>query len=258
MLGYGLAGLVVGFLVGATGVGGGSVMSPVLITVFGLSPAVAVGTDLLFAAGTKGFATLLHGVRGSVDWRVVVLLAGGSLPATLATLIWLRYADVARDHQHVIVIVLGFTITATGLLMLLRRPLQRWARRGEPSPARSLLMRWRAPLTVVAGGVIGALVTISSVGGGVIGTMILFLLYPGMPAVSIVGTDLAHAVLLTGVAGVGHLTLGTPNLGILLALLMGSLPGIYLGTRVGFRLPDHALRPVIAGLLVVAGMGLFV
>ncbi len=258
MWGYTAAGFLVGFLIAGTGVGGGSVMSPLLIGVFRLSPAVAVGTDLLFAAGAKGFATLFHGSRGSVEWGIVGLLASGSIPATVLTLAGLSFFNVAHGDQSVIVVVLGLTITLTGILTLARRPIRRWAKRAGAGHLRRLVMRHRRVATVVAGIAIGTLVTLSSVGGGVIGTMALFVLYPELAAVSVVGTELAHALLLTTLAGLGQWVIGTPNITVTLWLLLGAAPGVYLGTAFGLRLPDRALRPVIAGLLVVAGVGLLV
>ena len=258
MWGYTAAGFLVGFLIAGTGVGGGSVMSPLLIGLFGLSPAAAVGTDLLFAAGAKGLATVFHGSRGSVHWGIVGLLASGSIPATALTLAGLRIFGVAHGDQSVIVIVLGLTISLTGVLTLARRPIRHWAKRAGAGHLRSLLMRHRRAATVLAGVVIGTLVTLSSVGGGVIGTMAVFLLYPELAAVSVVGTELAHALLLTTLAGLGQWVIGTPNLAVTLWLLLGAVPGVYLGTTFGLRLPDRALRPVIAGLLVIAGVGLLV
>jgi uncharacterized membrane protein YfcA len=256
---YSLVGLLVGFAVGATGVGGGSLMTPTLIFGFGLPTATAVGTDLLYAAVTQAFGVLFHGRQKTVEFPVVGWLALGSVPATIATITVLNIVGVGPVAQQVMTYALGVAIIVTALLTLLRRKIKRLgARRIDPSVIRTLRQRWRKPATVLAGFFLGAVVTLTSVGAGSMGTMILLLLYPGLAAVSVVGTDLTHAVLLTALAGLGHLTLGTSNLAVLAFLLMGSLPGIYLGTRFGLRLPDGLLRVALVGVLLVAGFGLIV
>jgi uncharacterized membrane protein YfcA len=255
MLGYSLAGLVVGLAVGATGVGGGSLMTPILILLFGISPAIAVGTDLLYASISKAFAVTLHGKNGSVDWPIVGWLSVGSVPAALLTLLFLRYHGPGEDLDRIIKLTLAGAIILTATGTLLRRQLLEFARHERFERLRRL-HQWQRALTVVSGVAIGALVTISSVGAGVIGMMMLLLIYPRLPAIRLVGSDLAHAVVITGIAGLGHAGLGTVNYELLGYLLLGAIPGIWLGTRVGFRLPDRALRPAIAGLLLFIGAGM--
>lgn len=257
MLAFSLAGLVVGFAVGATGVGGGALMTPILILIFGISPAVAVGTDLLYAAGTKGFGALLHRQQGTVEWRIVFLLMLGSVPASIITTVGLHWVGIDEHIEQVITLTLCITVIATGLLTLLRNKVQSFSEHESFEMLRVLHRKWRTPMTVVSGILLGVVVTLSSVGAGVIGAMILLLLYPRLPAISVVGTDLAHAVPLTLVAGIGHLTLGTVDFHMLGYLLLGSLPGIYLGTRVGFKLPDRVLKPMIATILVLIAAALF-
>lgn len=257
MLAFAVAGLFVGTAVGLTGVGGGSLMTPILILLFGFAPSAAVGTDLLYAAGTKAFGTLLHGRQQTVDWPVVGLMAAGSVPAAIATIIGLHIVGLESWVQHLMVIVLAVTMAATALLTFVRGRLVRWLQTRMlfvSGKSRSELLAWRPAITVCGGVLLGVLVSLSSVGAGVLGTTLLLVLYPNTRAVRIVGTDITHAVPLTLIAGLGHLTLGSTDLGVLGLLLLGSLPGIYIGTRAGRRLPDRALRPIIAVVLIlVAG-----
>lgn len=256
MIGYSLAGLVVGIAVGATGVGGGSLMTPLLIMFYGISPAIAVGTDLLYAAISKAFAVTLHGRNGSVDWGIVGWLAVGSVPAALLTLLFIHQHGPGEDLDRIIKLTLAVAIVLTAAGTLLRRQLLAFAQHERFAWLRSLHGRHQHSMTVVSGVAIGALVTISSVGAGVIGMMLLLLIYPRHAAIRLVGSDLAHAVLITGIAGLGHAGLGTVDYELLLYLLIGAIPGIWLGTRLGFRLPDRALRPAIAGLLLFIGAGM--
>ena len=255
MIAFSLAGLLVGVAVGVTGVGGGSLMTPLLILIFGFAPSAAMGTDLLYAAGTKGFGTWLHGRQQTVDWSVVGLMASGSLPAAVLTIFWLHYVGLDPWVEHLMTITLCVAIIATAVLTLVRKRIM--ARIGEENLGESglppRLLALRPAITVVGGVVLGVLVTLSSVGAGVLGTTLLLLLYPRRAAIRIVGTDIAHAVPLTLVAGMGHLSLGTTDLPVLGFLLLGSIPGIYLGTRLGSRLPDGLLRPIISVLLLVIG-----
>jgi len=258
MLGLTAAGLLVGFAVGVTGVGGGSLMTPLLILVFGFSPATAVGTDLLYAAGTKGFGVWLHGKQKTVDWRVVGLMASGSIPASLVTIAFLHSVGINERVEQVMTLTLCGAIAATAVLTLAKRRIVSAGREQDSGLWHALHHEWQAPLTVISGLVLGVMVTLSSVGAGVLGTTVLLLLYPRLSAVSIVGSDIAHAVPLTLIAGIGHLSLGTTDLPVLGYLLLGSLPGIYIGTRLGYRMPEHILRPAIAVLLLVIGAGVFI
>ncbi len=256
-IGYSLAGLLVGAAVGATGVGGGSLMTPVLILFYGISPTLAVGTDLLYASLSKSFGVMLYRNHGSVDWRIVGWQALGSVPAALLTLLWLQHqADVAAlDRLIKLTLSIAIIVTATftlfqGAIAARLRPASRLAQSGEHPDIDAGLQRL---LTVAAGALIGSVVTISSVGAGVIGMMLLLLLYPKHPPVKIVGSDLAHAVLITAIAGLGHARLGSVNYALLGWLLLGALPGIWLGSRVGFRLDGAALKRAVACLLLVVG-----
>ncbi len=250
---YTLSGLVVGFIVGLTGVGGGSLMTPILVLAFGISPAFAVGTDLLYASVTKAGGSLIHGWRGNVDWSVAGLLAAGSLPASALTTLMLKYftPDI-RSSSGLITVTLGVALILTALALVLKVPLRDYARRRfahrPPWSAKAI-----AIATFVTGILLGVCVTVSSIGAGALGAAILFFLYPKFSAIKIVGTDIAHAVPLTAVAGIGHIALGTVNWDLLASLLVGSLPGIYFGSYLGSRIPERVLRPTLAVMLVFVG-----
>jgi uncharacterized protein len=247
---YSVSGFAVGFLVGMTGVGGGSLMTPALILLFGIHPATAVGTDLLYAAATKTGGSLVHGLGGTIDWRVVGRLATGSVPMTALTLFVLSNLDI-KGHlaDQLITVVLGTALFGTAAVLIFRKPIMAaYARKiGELDPRRT------AARTVVMGAILGVLVSISSVGAGAIGVTALILLYPRLPTVRIVGSDIAHAVPLTLVAGIGHWIIGSIDFLLLGSLLLGSLPGIFLGSYMSSRVPDVALRLTLAATLIVAG-----
>ena len=260
-IGFSIAGLLVGAAVGATGVGGGSLMTPVLILFYGISPSLAVGTDLLYASLSKSFGVLLYRKHGSVDWKIVGWQALGSVPSSLLTLLWLHHMGSSPALDHLIKLVLSVAIVVTATFTLLQgtiaarlRPVSRLAQGGAHSAVGpGISPRLQRGLTLAAGALIGCVVTISSVGAGVIGMMLLLLLYPKHPPVKIVGSDLAHAVLITAIAGLGHARLGSVDYHMLGWLLLGSLPGIWLGTQVGFRLDGATLKRVVACLLLVVG-----
>ena len=247
---YALSGFLVGLLVGQTGVGGGSLMTPILVLVFGMHPATAVGTDLLYAAASKSVGTLVHGANHTVDWRVVGRLASGSVPATILTLLVLSRFDVASsDMSTLISVVLGVGLLLTSVALMLRRQVI-----AATGPAMDRLTpRARLWLTVGCGALLGVLVSISSVGAGAIGVTALVLLYPELPLASIVGSDIAHAVPLTLVAGAGHWWLGSVNWSLLGSLLTGSIPGIILGSYLTRFVPEWVLRPLLAVVLFLVG-----
>lgn len=250
---YTLSGFAVGFVVGLTGVGGGSLMTPLLVLVFGVNPATAVGTDLLYASITKSAGVWVHSKRGNVDWKLVGWLAAGSLPAALLCVVLLRLLGVETSRASgIITASLGVALILTALALLFKERLQRLASRSAVA-GESWYRRHVKAVTVATGAVLGILVTLSSVGAGALGVTALFWLFPLLPAARIVGSDIAHAVPLTAVAGLGHLSMGTVDLNLLGSLLVGSLPGIYLGSHAGSHVPDRWLRPVLASLLVVIG-----
>jgi len=247
---YSLSGLVVGILVGMTGVGGGSLMTPLLILVFGIHPATAVGTDLLYAAATKTGGTFFHGFARTIDWRVVGRLAAGSVPATIVTLFVLSRIDIkGSGAREIITVVLGVALFATALALIFHKQLLSAyaARVGEVSAQRTLVM------TVITGAILGVLVSVTSVGAGALGVTVLLALYPHYPMTRIVGSDIAHAVPLTLLAGTGHWMLGSVDWVLLGSLLIGSLPGILLGSYVAGRIPDKVLRYILAVTLLLVG-----
>ena len=250
---YTLSGFLVGLIVGITGVGGGSLMTPLLVLLFGVAPATAVGTDLLYAALTKMGGSWVHNKRGTVDWAIVQRLALGSLPAALLSL-WALHA-LQLDEQHlkaVITGVLSVALVLTALSLLFKPYVQKFGRRKDGAVF-ELHAHHVAGATVFTGVVLGVLVTLSSVGAGALGMVVLLFLYPRHSTSKLVGTDIAHAVPLTLVAGLGHVVLGTVNFGLLGALLLGSLPGIWLGSHLSGRIPERVLRPVLAAMLMLIG-----
>jgi uncharacterized protein len=245
-----LSGFFVGLLVGQTGMGGGSLMTPILVLFFGVHPATAVGTDLLYASATKTAGTLVHGLNHTVDWRVVTRLASGSLPATLATLVAISHFNISGPTSgRIIALLLGVMLLLTALSLIFRRQFL-----GLVGPTLERVHpRNAARLTIVTGVILGGLVTISSVGAGALGVTALLMLYPRLPMATIVGSDIAHAVPLTLVAGVGHWWLGSVDWPLLTSLLCGSIPGIVLGSYLSAHIPDAVLRPILAVTLIVVG-----
>jgi uncharacterized membrane protein YfcA len=245
---YVISGVLVGGLVGFTGVGGGSLMTPILILIFGVHPASAVGTDLLYAAATKTGGSLVHGYNRTIDWKVVGRLALGSVPMTALSVLLLYWLGVdSKASQSIVTKTLGLALLATAILLFLRKPIMAWYDRaiGEPNPA--LVAR----LTVLTGAALGVLVTLSSVGAGAIGVTALVMLYPKMPAQRIVGSDIAHAVPLTLLAGLGHSVLGTIDLHILVSLLCGSIPAIVVASVASARMSDTIVRVSLGVVLLV-------
>ena len=250
---YTLSGFLVGLIVGLTGVGGGSLMTPLLVLLFGVSPATAVGTDLLYASLTKSLGSWVHGRRGTVDWKVVGLLALGSLPASVLTIVLLKYLALDEKTLRSLVSgVLSVALLLTASALLLKDQIRKIARRRDGT-VYELHHRHLPAATIATGVVVGALVTISSVGAGVLGTVALLFLYPRMSAVKVVGTDIVHAVPLTAIAGMGHLAMGTVDFILLGSLLLGSLPGIYIGSHLSAKVPEKVLRPLLATMLLIIG-----
>jgi len=248
---YTLSGFAVGAIVGLTGVGGGSLMTPLLVLLFGVPPATAVGTDLLYAAMTKAGGTVAHGRKGHIDWAITGRLAAGSIPAAAITVYILSQLPKGSNViGQLISHGLGFALLLTAIALLFGRKLRDYAAAHEASPLRQCCLN---KITVGVGAILGVLVTISSVGAGALGVAALFFLYPKLSPVKIVGSDVAHAVPLTLVAGLGHWLLGGVDWMLLGSLLLGSLPGIWLGTHVSAKVPEHILRRLLAAMLVLIG-----
>jgi len=241
-------GFVIGILIGMTGVGGGSLTTPMLISGFGIAPALAVGTDLLFAAITKLSAAWRHHAHSNVDWPILGYMAFGSLSSSLATLAWFRIAgpDMALLSSVITTMLAGALVISAVAISVVPWWLRR--RGGETT----LSVAARPVPTVLYGALVGALVTVTSVGAGAVGVAVLTLLYPQLVARRIVGTDIVHAIPLALVSGLGHLSMGHVEVTLLGSLLAGSIPGIVLGSRAVTWLPEHYLRGLLSLVLIYA------
>jgi len=248
---YAVSGLVVGCLVGVTGVGGGSLMTPLLVLLFHVHPATAVGTDLLYAAITKSAGTVVHGTNKTVNWKIVRAMALGSLPAALLTL----YLMSGVDRKSIAAIsfltyALGWMLLITAVLLLFRNQIVARVlelRREKPPLSERTILR----LTVMLGVLLGTLVTLTSVGAGALGVTVLLMLYPRLQIRDVVGSDIVHAVPLTLVGGLGYWAIGEINWAMLFSLLVGSIPGIIVGSHLAPRMPDRVIRPILAVTLAL-------
>lgn len=244
-----VAGALVGVVVGLTGVGGGALMTPILLLVFGVAPHTAIGTDLLFAAATKVVGTAVHHNAGTVDWRIVRRLGLGSIPAALATLLWMQASGAGRIGAGTLINAVAVALLITALGMLFKERLHAFGRHLRVD----LPQRFKAVqpgLTVLTGAVLGVMVTLTSIGAGALGTVALVYLYPlRLTPAKLVGTDLAHAIPLALVAGLGHLLLGNVDFALLGNLMLGSVPGVLLGSLLSTRLPQQRVQQAIAVVL---------
>jgi uncharacterized membrane protein YfcA len=249
---YILAGAAVGFAVGMTGVGGGSLMTPLLL-LFGFPPNVAIGTDLLYAAVTKSGGIVTHHRSKNIDWKLVSYMAAGSIPAALLTSLFLKlfYMD-PEDYTHILTSALGIMLVFTSFVLFFRQKLRERAEKNIG--ILGFAHKHTTIFTVLMGFIIGTFVTLSSVGAGAIGAAVLMTLYPHLPSHKVVGVDIAHAVPLTFIAGLAHLWLGNVDFLLLTCLLIGSLPAIHYGTLIGKRVPGKVLQPILAFILM--GLGL--
>ena len=247
---YAVSGLLVGLLVGLTGVGGGSLMTPVLVLLFGIHPSTAVGTDLLFAAVTKTVGTTIHSAGKTVDWRIVGRLATGSVPATILSLLALVHFGInSKLVTNAISLTLGAALLLSAATLLFKDRIIALASKKYPDMGLQTSTR----MTILVGFVLGILVSLSSVGAGALGTIALILLYPRLPLVRIVGSDIAHAVPLTLLAGLGHWYLGSTNFPLLGSLLVGSIPGIIIGSYGARYAPDALLKSILGVVLAIVG-----
>ena len=241
------SGFAVGLLVGMTGVGGGSLMTPILTLLFGISPSVAVGTDLAFAAVTKSAGTFTHRLRGTVRWDIVRLLCMGAVPAAIVAAIGLKqFGALDKEIGLIIRYSIAGSVLLTVVAILFRGKMLAWI---NARPERQLQGRALDIATVVSGVVLGVLVTVSSIGAGAIGATLLVMLYPRLSAAEVAGTDIAYAVPLTAVAAFGHWWLGSVNWMLLLTLLIGSVPGITVGSWFARAVPERVLRGLLAATL---------
>ena len=250
---YVMAGALVGLIVGLTGIGGGSLMTPLLL-MFGIPPHIAVGTDLLYASITKASGVVAHYKQNNIRWAITGLLALGSIPSAIITgMILQSHFEDYKEYTGVITTCLGVMLVLTATLLIFRKKLQLFAKHQSDLKQKSWIQKNKAAITVVMGALLGVLVTLSSVGAGAIGTAILIVLYPHLRSINVIGTDIAHAVPLTLIGGLVHLSLGNVDYSLLGALLVGSIPAIHLGSKLGSRLPENILRAALASLLMALG-----
>lgn len=259
-----LAGVLVGFCVGITGVGGGSLMTPILISLFRIEPHIAIGTDLLYAAISKFCGSIVHAKKMNIVWPIVLWLAVGSIPASFATH-WVleNYLSQSSSYKAVLTMVLGFMLTLTGISIVFRGHIERFFNKfrkdvrldmTQDLEKVNLQAKDKRAYIIIMGIVLGVFVTLSSVGAGAFGIMALVLMFPNLPMIRIIGSDVVHAVLLTLVAGLGHMSSGNVDLHLLGWLLVGSIPAIIVGTLISSRLPEKIIRKILGITLFALGM----
>ena len=260
-----LAGVLVGFCVGVTGVGGGSLMTPILISPFRIEPHIAIGTDLLYAAISKFCGSLVHAKKLNIVWPIVLWLALGSIPASLATT-WVldNYLSQSTQYKMILTTVLGFMLTLTGISIIFRSRIEKFfSKFGKKleietiEQERQRLKEKRLQILIM-GVILGVFVTLSSVGAGAFGIMALILMFPNLPMIRIIGSDVVHAVLLTLVAGLGHMNSGNVDFTLLMWLLVGSIPAIVVGTLLSSRLPEKIIRKVLGITLFALGVNFMI
>ena len=259
-----LAGVLVGFCVGVTGVGGGSLMTPILISLFRIEPHIAIGTDLLYAAISKFCGSFVHAKKMNIVWPIVIWLAVGSIPASFATH-WVldNYLSQSTHYKAVLTMVLGFMLTITGLSILFRTQIEnlfnKYRKQELPDMTQDLekvklQAKEKRIAIMIMGVILGIFVTLSSVGAGAFGIMALAVMFPNLPMIRIIGSDVVHAVLLTLVAGLGHMSSGNVDFMLLMWLLVGSIPAIIVGTLLSSRMPEKLIRKILG--ITLFGLGL--
>lgn len=254
-----LAGVLVGFCVGITGVGGGSLMTPILISLFRIEPHIAIGTDLLYAAISKFCGSMVHAKKLNIVWPIVLWLALGSIPASIVTH-WVleHYLSGSSSYKAVLTTVLGFMLTLTGISIVFRAQIERFFAKYRKAQISELEQNFdikgKKIYVVIMGIVLGVFVTLSSVGAGAFGIMALILMFPNLPMIRIIGSDVVHAVLLTSVAGFAHMTSGNVDFHLLGWLLVGSIPAIIIGTLISSRLPERLIRKILGITLFALGI----
>ena len=261
-----LAGILVGFCVGVTGVGGGSLMTPILISLFRIEPHIAIGTDLLYAAISKFCGSLVHAKKMNIVWPIVLWLAVGSIPASFATH-WVleNFLSHSTHYKAVLTMVLGFMLTITGLSIVFRNSVEKFFNKFRAKDQQALntaqsreevaaQAKNKRVFIILMGIVLGVFVTLSSVGAGAFGIMALVIMFPNLPMIRIIGSDVVHAVLLTLVAGLGHMSAGNVDFTLLGWLLCGSIPAIVVGTLVSSHLPEKIIRKILGITLFALGV----
>lgn len=262
ILQYILAGILVGFCVGVTGVGGGSLMTPILIGLFKIEPHIAIGTDLLYAAISKFCGSVVHAKKLNIVWSIVIFLAIGSIPASMLTnWILANFLSQSTYFKMVLTMSLGFMLMITGISIVFRAQLERFFNRFRHVSVDTQAIEYdrqhienKKIHLVIMGIVLGVFVTLSSVGAGAFGIMALVLLFPQLPMIRVIGSDVVHAVLLTFVAGLGHLSSGNVDFALLMWLLAGSIPAIIVGTLFSSKMPEKLIRRILGVTLCVIGV----
>lgn len=263
-----LAGFLVGFCVGVTGVGGGSLMTPILISLFRIEPHIAIGTDLLYAAISKFCGSFVHAKKMNIVWPIVIWLAVGSIPASFATH-WVldNYLSQSTHYKAVLTLVLGFMLTITGLSILFRTQIEnlfnKYRKQELPDMTQDLekvklQAKDKRVAIIIMGIILGIFVTLSSVGAGAFGIMALVVMFPNLPMIRIIGSDVVHAVLLTLVAGLGHMSSGNVDFMLLMWLLVGSIPAIIVGTLLSSRMPEKLIRKILGITLFALGVNFMI
>ncbi len=249
---YIICGFFVGILIGLTGVGGGSLMTPLLTIIFGINPSVAIGTDLVFSTITKSAGTFVHKLKSTVHWEIVKLFCIGAIPSSIITIFLIKYYISISDQINLILsYLISFSVLLTAFSVIFRNKIKVLVGKNK---SYQLSGKNLTIMTIISGIFLGFLVTISSIGAGAIGATVLIILYPKLTASEIAGTDLAYAVPLTAVASVGHWWIGTINWSLLILLLFGSIPGIILGSLMSKSIPENFLRTILAAVLVIVAV----
>ncbi|HCA5150190.1 sulfite exporter TauE/SafE family protein [Acinetobacter baumannii] len=259
-----LAGMLVGFCVGITGVGGGSLMTPILIGLFRIEPHIAIGTDLLYAAISKFCGSMVHAKKLNIVWPIVLWLAVGSIPASFGTA-WVleHYLSQSTHYKAVLTMVLGFMLTLTGVSIIFRTRIEKFFNKfrnkeNTQTENEQLAVQNKRTYIVIMGIILGVFVTLSSVGAGAFGIMALVIMFPNLPMIRIIGSDVVHAVLLTLVAGLGHMSAGNVDFMLLMWLLVGSIPAIIIGTLISSRMPERLIRKILGITLFALGVNFMV
>ncbi|MFY5533875.1 sulfite exporter TauE/SafE family protein [Acinetobacter baumannii] len=259
-----LAGMLVGFCVGITGVGGGSLMTPILIGLFRIEPHIAIGTDLLYAAISKFCGSMVHAKKLNIVWPIVLWLAVGSIPASFGTA-WVleHYLSQSTHYKAVLTMVLGFMLTLTGVSIIFRTRIEKSFNKfrnkeNTQTENEQLAVQNKRTYIVIMGIILGVFVTLSSVGAGAFGIMALVIMFPNLPMIRIIGSDVVHAVLLTLVAGLGHMSAGNVDFMLLMWLLVGSIPAIIIGTLISSRMPERLIRKILGITLFALGVNFMV
>ncbi|HAV4524426.1 TPA: TSUP family transporter [Acinetobacter baumannii] len=259
-----LAGMLVGFCVGITGVGGGSLMTPILIGLFRIEPHIAIGTDLLYAAISKFCGSMVHAKKLNIVWPIVLWLAVGSIPASFGTA-WVleHYLSQSTHYKAVLTMVLGFMLTLTGVSIIFRTRIEKFFNKfrnkeNTQTENEQLAVQNKHTYIVIMGIILGVFVTLSSVGAGAFGIMALVIMFPNLPMIRIIGSDVVHAVLLTLVAGLGHMSAGNVDFVLLMWLLVGSIPAIIIGTLISSRMPERLIRKILGITLFALGVNFMV